>query len=310
MWTIAVDYLLRALLLLSALLILSAPAERLVRTIRMRRRLAERKRLRKGKADWARKLDEAILVVFGAGMSAGVFVLFDVTVFATAVAVTARSLALPVALFCGIVLAGLPWIFLFVRLETKRRKGSREGTVLVAELLRRYRIAGRNVTAAIEETVSVPELRVTGRLLYRLLLMLRDAKGSDSIRKATDDFAYGLGTNWGRMLSYDIAIAAESGRDIAPALEDILIQLRDAEKLAEERKRVNGETARIVNFFLPVLYPASLLMMRRAMDMSWETILRNQFGTSQGVLLFLSVCVLWAMNVLLLSLVTGRKFDF
>ena len=310
METIAVEYVLRALLLLSALLILSAPAERIAQKIRMRNRLRERKRIERGKTDWERKLDEAILVVFGPGMTAGIFALFDLTIFVTGIAAFARSLALPVALLAGIVLAGLPWIFLFVRLETKRRKGSREGITLVAELLRRYRVTGRNVALAIEETVSVPELRVTGRLLYRLLLALRDAKGNETIRKATDDLAYGLGTNWGRMLAYNIAIAAETGRDIAPALEDILVQLRDAEKLAEERKRINGETARIVSFFLPVLYPASLLMMRRAMDLPWERILRNQFGTSQGVLLLLATAVLWAMNALFLTLVTGQKFDF
>ncbi len=310
MKTIAFEWILRGLLLLSALLILSDPAKKILQKIRMRNRLRERKRIEKGKADWERKLDEAVLVVFGPDMTSGLLMLFDLTVFVTSFAVASRTLRLPVAFLTGIVLAGLPWIYLYVRLETKRRKGSREGITLVAELLRRYRIAGKNLPLAIEETVSVPELRVTGRLLYRLLLSLRDAKNGETIRKAADDFAYGLGTNWGRMLSYNIANAAETGRDIGPGLEDILIQLRDAEKLAEERKRMNGETARIVNLFLPFLYPASLLMMHRAMDMPWETILRNQFQTSEGVLLLLAALVLWALNVLLLSLVTGRKFDF
>lgn len=310
MRAIAIDVILRALFLLSALLILSVPAERILRVVRMRNRLRERKRIDRGKTVWERKLDEALLIVFGRNMTSGIFFLFDFTVFATAVGIAFRTLSAPVALLAGIVFAGLPWVFLFVRLEDKRRKGSREGITLVTELLRRYRITGKNIPLAIEETVSVPELAVTGKLLYRLLLHLRAAKGGDSIRKATDDFAYGLGTNWGRVFAYNIAIAAETGRDIGPALEDILVQLRDAEKLAEERKRMNGETARIVTLFLPLLYPSSLLMMRRAMDMPWEKILKNQFGTSQGVLILLATVVLWALNALMLSLVTGKRFDF
>ena len=53
------------------------------------------------------------------------------------------------------------------------------------------------------------------------------------------------------MLAHDIYLAATKGTNIALAVEDILIQLREARTRAEERKRLNSEAIRMTFYMVP-----------------------------------------------------------
>ena len=309
--SLAAEISFRLLFLCGAGLILSEPLRNLAARVRMHNRLRARKRLQEGKTGLLRHLDQGLLMAFGKQVGAGAFLFFDGAVF-FAVLLTASTSFSPGGALCAAALtASIPWLIYVMRLEESRRKGSREGVTLVTELLRRYRISGGNIFAALEETVgSVRELKVTGKLLYRLLLNLRQAPGRTAIGKAAEDLAYGLGTNWGRMLAYNLAAAARDGRDITVALEDLLIQLRDAESLAEERKRLNGEAMRMTGLLIPVLYPVTIALLVGYLGLPLGKVLQNQFYTPGGLLLFLLILFLWAANGALLSLFAAKRFDF
>jgi hypothetical protein len=226
---------------------------------------------------------------------------------------TASATNLPPSVSCAVAAAfsALPYLFLRVRLERIRTRGSYEGESLVSALLTQYWIAGGNIFAAIENTLETTGgIPVTRRLLSTLLIELRSTGSLERIQKAADAFAYGIGTNWGRMFAYNIRIAAVSGCDVSLAIEDILSQLREARALAEERKRINGESVRLVVFLIPLSYIGSFFVAVALLGMSPARFLRNQFATAEGFGFFVAAVFLFFMNLVLIEVVTNRKLDF
>jgi hypothetical protein len=143
-----------------------------------------------------------------------------------------------------------------------------------------------------------------------LLIELRATGNAEKITAATNRFAYGVGTNWGRLLAYHIRTAAITGCDISLALEDLMVQLREARSLAEERKRINGEAVRITIFLIPLLYAGTVFVSVAKLGLTPFEFLRNQFHTYEGLSLFAAVTFLFMLNIGLLQIITNRKLDF
>jgi hypothetical protein len=224
---------------------------------------------------------------------------------------SATNLSFFISLVIAFAFASLPYLFLRVRLERLRRRGSYEGESLVSALLTHYWISGGNIFAAIEKTIEKAEnIPVTRKLLAALLLELRSTGNRERISAAAAAFAYGIGTNWGRMLSYHIRAATLTGRDISLAIEDILSQLREARALAEERKRINGESVRLVVFLIPLSYAGSFFVSVTLLGLSPARFARNQFATAEGFGLFVAAVFLFFMNLVLIEVITNRKLDF
>jgi hypothetical protein len=224
---------------------------------------------------------------------------------------SATNLPLFLSFVIALAFAALPYLFLRVRLERARRRGSYEGERLVSMLLTQYWISSGNIFDAIEKTIGKAEgIPVTGRLMSALILELRSTGSRERIARAADAFAYGIGTNWGRMLAYNIASAAQSGRDVSLALEDILSQLREARALAEERKRINGESVRLVVFLIPLSYIGSFFVSVALLGISPMRFIRNQFATAEGFGFFVATVFLFFMNLVLIEVVSNRKLDF
>ena len=244
-------------------------------------------------------------------LSATAFCVLTIALFFTVFIASAKTIAPPAALITGFAFAGMPYLFLRVRLERLRRAGSFEGEKLVSAFLTAYLISGGNIYETIERTIATsPHLKVTGKLLSALLLSLRKTADPLRVRSATDAFAYGVGTNWASMLAYAIRTGALKGTDMTPAIEDILSQLREARALAEERKRINGESVRMAAFLTPALYVGSVFMAVFIMGLPPDRLLYNQFFTPQGFALFTVGLFLFLLNRVLLEVLTNRKLDF
>lgn len=214
-------------------------------------------------------------------------------------------------LFASLAGGGVPFIALYLRLESLRKKGSHEGEILISEFLRQYRITGGNIYETLEKVVNAPgKIKVSRKLLFKLLLELRSSGDLVRIRQSTDAFAYGMNTNWGQMLAQNIYIAATSGTDISIGVEDILIQLRDASTLAEERKRLNSESVKMTLFMVPFTYIATVVMAIRYLDTPFTSFIKNQLGTGQGLSMFLTIIFLFILNILTITFINNQKFDF
>lgn len=235
-----------------------------------------------------------------------------VFLFVLSFVIVSYVLGLFAGLLVSIMTASLPFISLRLRLNTMQTKGSHEGESLIVNLLSKYRTSSFNIEEAIEKVVkdsdiSIPNCQVA---LYRLLYSARGTKNPVLIRESTNLFAYTLGTNWAKMLSNNIYLAIVSGTNVSKPLEDILIRLRGATILQEERRRKNAESIRIVKYVAPTIYIFFFLIAVNFVGISPKTYMYNQFMTKQGMVLFIACIVSWMFNYILILSIKNKKFDF
>ena len=256
-------------------------------------------------------LDRLLKTTMRRPLSPTAFCVITIVLFFTVFIASAKTIAPAAAMLTGTAFAGLPWLYLRMRLERLRRAGSFEGEKLVSAFLTAYLVSGGNIYETIERTLaSCPHLKVTTSLLEALLLSLRTTADPERVRAATDAFAFGIDTSWASMLAYAIRTGALKGTDMTPAIEDILSQLREARALAEERRRINGESVRMTTYLTPGLYIGSVFVAVFVMGMPLGRFLYNQFFTAQGFALLTTALFLFLLNRVLLETLTNRKLDF
>lgn len=278
---------------------------------RVMRRLAARKRELQSMQPWARWYQQAISSTFGNRVRPFHFSCFAVVLFLVVCAIGSSSMGLDRVIMSAGMISALPFLLLMIRFSSKRTRASFEGEVLVSELLRQYRMSNYNIFDTLERIVAgTAELRETKGLLYQLLVSIRATGDAAAMRKAVDLFGFTINTNWSRMLAHNIYIAAAKGTNVTLAFEDILLQLREARVLVEERKRMNNEAVRMTYFMVPLLYLMTAVLSVKYLGVSTADYLANQFGTKEGLTLFLFILFLFLLNVGLLTIVIDRKFDY
>ncbi|MBQ3921446.1 MAG: hypothetical protein II689_04320 [Firmicutes bacterium] len=215
------------------------------------------------------------------------------------------------AFVLSVLLALCPLVFLALRLEVSRNRASREGISLVTELYRQYRMNGLNIYEAMEAAVVSDGDYPTCRAhLYRLLLRLRESPGILETRRSLDQFAFAIGTTWGKILAVNIRTAVEKGSDISNALTDIAIQLKAAVSRSEDRKRLNSESVRMTLFLVPALYAGTCFAATRYLRVDARVFFRNQFTTREGLTFFVIIALLFVFNVVILTLAGNRRLDY
>jgi len=226
-------------------------------------------------------------------------------------AVGLRSMSVFTAFATGLITALLPYFALRVKLEIIRSKSSFEGEAFIGNFLSAYRMSNYNIFEAMERVGKERQnTKNCSELIVKILLEVRNTANLVEISKASDKFAYMINTNWSKMFAYNIKLAALDGRNIALALEDILIQLREAKAAAEERKRMNSEAGRMVKFFIPALYCLSIVMTIKFAGVSIDRFIYNQFFTSQGFMLFTASVFLFVMNLAIIEFINNQQFDY
>ena len=207
----------------------------------------------------------------------------------------------------------MPFVFLKLRLSERRNEASAEGESYIAELLTAYKLAGCRIDGGLE-LIALGEgkrgIRHCRRLTEDVLSKIREAGNVSELRDCAKDMAYAIGTKWAEMTAYAIGMAAADGTDISASLSDVMVQLREARSLAEQRRRLNGEAGRIVLLMVPVSYVVTLFFSTSLLGVRMGAILRNQFHTTSGLALFFGIFFLFVINLLLLSLVRHAQFDY
>ena len=215
--------------------------------IRMHNRLKARRKALRPETQLEKHLRKVLSISLKKPMEPKVFIRYTVSLFLLVLLSGIHTATVVSSFFMAALIASMPYLLLRVRVETIRRKSSYEGEKLITEFLCQYRLSGLNIYRTIEQVILVSEgTKITGKLLFKLLLELRNTGNPQVIKETTERFAYGINTSWSRMLANCIRISAESGINVTLALEDIQIQLREARLLFEERKRLNSESARMV----------------------------------------------------------------
>ena len=278
---------------------------------KMKNRLKARRKAMKPDNALERHLRRVLSISLKKPMEPKAFIWYTALIFILTLLTGMHTAAVHSAVIMAALAASLPYLLLRVRVETIRRKSSFEGEKLIAEFLCQYRMSGLNIYKTLEQVILVSEgTKITGKLLFKLLLELRNTGNPQVIKDATERFAYGINTSWSRMLANCIRIAAESGTNVTLALEDIQIQLREARELFEERKRLNSESARMAVFLAPAMYLGTVFMSVKYLNMPFGQFLKNQFYTEQGFLLILVIVFLFLVNIALIEIINNQRFDF
>lgn len=278
---------------------------------RMHNRLKARRKALRPETSMEKHLHKVLSISLKKPMDPKTFIRYTATVFSIILLVGIQTVTVLSAFFMASIISSMPYLLLRVRVETIRRKSSYEGEKLISEILCQYRISGLNIYKTIEQVILVSDgTKITGKLLFKLLLELRNTGNSQVIKEATERFAYGINTSWSRMLANCIRISAESGTNVTLALEDIQIQLREARLLFEERKRLNSESARMVVFLAPVMYLGTIVLSINYLGIPFGKFIRNQFYTEQGFLLILLIIFLFLINLALIEIINNQRFDY
>lgn len=277
----------------------------------MQNRLKARKRALKPENSLEKHLRKVMAITLKKPMEPRELIRYNISIFFLILISGIQTVSFLSALMMAVLIAAMPYLLLRVRVETIRRKSSYEGEKLMSEFLCQYRISGMNIYKTIEQVILVSEgTKITGKLLFKLLIELRNTGNPLVIKEAAERFAYGINTSWSRMLANCIRISAESGTNVTLALEDIQIQLREARQLFEERKRLNSESARMVVFLAPLMYLGTVIMSVRYLGMPVGKLIRNQFYTEQGFLLILLIVFLFLINLALIEIINNQRFDY
>jgi len=242
----------------------------------------------------------------------GIYVMmFMLVTFVVVWCISIRNMSPLSSVFLAVVIAAMPYILLRIKFEGIRRKSSFEGEMLISNFLNQYRIANFNVYEALEKLLQESKnTKISNSFILKMLLELRSTGNPKEIKKAVDDFSGIINTNWSRMFAYNIQLAAEKGINVSLAIEDILIQLRDARTILEERKRLNSESIRIVVYMIPFLYAFTIVISIKYIGMSLNTYIKNQLFTKEGFLFFTVSLVMFLMNITIMEIVSRQKFDY
>lgn len=278
---------------------------------KMRHRLRVRRKGLEKPGKILMHLDEMTGIAFKRGVDGRKFITLSAIIAAAVGLIGLENFQPLKAVLIGLIMGALPTLILKIKIETIRRKSSYEGEKLIGNFLTQYRMSGFNIYQTMECVVeNYKETKVSNRLILKLLLELRETGNPIRIEKACNNFAYAVNTNWGRMLSYNIAFAAEKGINISSAIEDILIQLRETRSLLEERKRMNAEAVRMVVYLVPLLYLGTIILAINVIGMSLKDFFINQFLSAQGFTMFLVIIFMLLINIVIIESINNQRFDY
>ena len=214
------------------------------------------------------------------------------------------------AVFTGVFVCALPYLALRMQLNRRRVKASREGDVMVRELLCNYKIHGSNMKEAIEVTARTLENAPHAkRLLYDLANGFNRAYTRSAIERELKQFQYSLGTAWGAALARIIGFSVTYGWKVTDALEDLSRSLTKSRQIVEHSKRENHEAQLMLRYLVPASYGLSVVCACRFFGFTLKRFLRYQFATPAGLRWFLIVAVLYTLGVLLGELLGKEKMD-
>ena len=277
----------------------------------MRGRLTAARKRYKETGAFRKHLNRILQATVDGRISSAAFLWLCILLFLGVALVAAKSMTVFATILTATASAMTPYFILRVKLEIMRKRSSFEGESFIGCFLSVYRIANYNIFEAMEKAGKEKQkTRHCSELMAKILLEIRNTANHAEIGKAADKFAYSINTNWSRIFAYNIRLAIINGANISLALEDILIQLREAKAACEERKRINAESARIVKFFVPALYLLSVFMSVKHVGIPIERFIYNQVFTEQGFMLLTVSIFLFIMNLALIEFVNNQQFDF
>ena len=222
------------------------------------------------------------------------------------------SMVLPLgtAFLSGLFLAMLPYVFLQVRLHEKRVERSKEGDILVQELLNYYQIYDYNMQEAIEQTALHLDAAPLGKRLYlELAKGLQHAVTKKEVEDVLLSFRYAFHTAWGNVLASNIFFAHLYGIKVDASLKDLLYCMIQSRKAIEYGRRENHEAKLMLLYLAPISFLLSVFFACRYFDFTIKKFIAYQFGTALGMQWFLAMVFCYVVSLLIQKFLAKEKMD-
>lgn len=230
--------------------------------------------------------------------------------FAGTAATSALVVSFSMAISFGIFMGVMPYCFVMARLYSQRVARSREGDILVQELLNNYKIHGFNMKEAIEITAfSLEGAPNAKRLLLNLAKGFNSAVTKEEVEKLLAVFRYSIDTAWGNVLASNIFFAYVHGNRVDTALEDLLSGITKSRKVVEHGKRENNEARLMLKYLAPVSFGLSIACACKYFGFTLAKFVRYQLGTALGMKWFMIMMMLYIAGVLVNGFFSREKMD-
>ena len=236
------------------------------------------------------------------GLSIGLFVL-------TILLLSGRVSSM-LALLSGLFLGTLPYIALRLKLKVLQVESSREGEILVTELLENYKIHYFNMQRAIEQCADgLGEAPNCRRLLYNLSRGLNAAGSPEDIRRLLDEFRFSINTSWANILAVNMYFALSGGLQVTYALTDLSSAVAMARRVDEYVKRENNEAKLMLKYLAPICYVLTIAGGIAFFGLTWKKFLYYQFQTSVGLTWFVISLLLYVSGIIVYFYISRGKLD-
>lgn len=220
------------------------------------------------------------------------------------------TLSWRMAVLWGGFMACLPYLVLQVQLHEKRVRRSREGDVLVQELLNHYQICGYHMADALEHVaLTIKEAPLGKRLFLQLSKDLRSAVTKKEVEDLLTEFRYAFDTVWGNVLASNILFSHLYGVRVDAALKDLLTCMVQSRKTAEYSRRENHEARMMLVWLAPVSFFLSVFFACHFFDFTLGKFFSYQFGTALGLQWFFSMVFCYVTSLLVHVFLAKEKMD-
>ncbi len=204
----------------------------------------------------------------------------------------------------------LPYALLRVKLRFIRVESSREGEILITELLENYKINYFNMQRAIEvSAASMEEAPNCRRLLFNLSKGINSAGSNDELKQILDEFRLSINTSWAGILAVNLYFALSSGIEVTHALADLARSVEMARKINEYVKRENNEAKLMLKYLAPICYLLTAAGGIFFFNLSWRKFLLYQFQTAAGLTWFVVSLILYISGVIVFTYISRGKLD-
>ncbi len=215
------------------------------------------------------------------------FALFTVSTVTLFRITDSRSLSVLFGLFSALI----PYLVLWLGLFWKRSGTSYDLVPVTNILLGKYRVKARNIYYSLVDTIKeIDQYRMLQKSLLKLTSSIQNHRNKEDLENALELFVYQIGTSWARQLGVLILNAQWESKNIEHSLSNLVKDMGKAQEIMEQEKSSNQETIQM-GYFVPVVaFPASLLLLSKAVTSG--RFLYFQFKTTAGLTSFLITSIL------------------
>ena len=214
------------------------------------------------------------------------------------------------AFAAGLSALSAPFLMLLCRLQSIRVENSKEGDVMITELLDNYKVDYFDIQDAIKITaLNIKEAPRSRKLLFNLSKGLNTASDKYEIKKLLDEFRFSIGTSWAGVMADNMYFALVSGIRITEAMEDLIKTVEKARKIEEFARRESNEGRLMLKYMAPCCYLLTVAAGIKYFGLSPEEFVKYQFMTETGMAWFIIAALTYCLGIAARSFLSRSKLD-